>query len=345
MGEQEWFNQDFYKILGVKKDADSKEIKKAYRKLARKWHPDQNPGDAKAEETFKEISEAYSVLSDKEQRERYDAIQQMAAGGARFAPGAGGGGGGGFEDMFGGMFGGGGPQYSAYGGGTPNAQFQSGGGGGFEDILSSLFGGASGGGGFGGGSGGGFGGFQQAPQPQPGQDLTASTTISFRQAYEGTSLRLNIGNKAVTAKIPAGVRDGQKIRLRGKGGPGVAGGPNGDVVITVTVKQDPFYQVDGTNLRVRLPISYPEAVLGAHATVPLPDGTKVKVKVPEGSSSGRVLRVRERGLKKGKKSGDLLVELSIVVPDKETPELKDLAEKMRSELDGWDPRAQLTERK
>ena len=339
MGEQEWFNQDFYKILGVKKDADSKEIKKAYRKLARKWHPDQNPGDAKAEETFKEISEAYSVLSDKDQRERYDAIQQMAAGGARFAPGAGGGAGG-FEDIIGGMIGGGGrSQYGGYGAGGPGPQFQSGGGGGFEDILSNLFGGG------GGGGGGGFGGFQQAPQPQAGQDLTASTSITFRQAYEGTSLRLNVGNKAVTAKIPAGVRDGQKIRLRGKGGPGVAGGPSGDIVIAVSVKPDPFYQVEGADLRVKLPISNPEAVLGAQATVPLPDGSSVKVRIPEGSSSGRVLRVRDRGLKKGKKRGALLVELSIALPPKETPELKELAEKMRSELGDWDPRAQLTERK
>ncbi len=343
MGEQEWFNQDFYKILGVKKDADSKEIKKAYRKLARQWHPDQNPGDLKAEEKFKEISEAYSVLSDKDQRERYDAIQQMAAGGARFAPGAGGAGGGGFEDMFGGMFsGGGGPQYA--GGGGPNIQFQTGGdAGGFEDILSSLFGGA-GGGGFG-GRGGGFGGFQSAPPPTPGADLAAETTISFRESYEGTSLRLTVGNKNLTANIPAGVRDGQKIRLRGKGGPGSGGGPNGDVVITVNVQKDPFYLTEGTNLRVKLPISYPEAVLGAQASVPLPDGSNVRVKVPAGSSSGRVLRVRGRGLKKGKKRGDLLVELSIVLPEAESPEMLELVEQMKTQMDDWDPRRKLAERK
>lgn len=338
MGEQEWFNQDFYKILGVAKDADSKEIKKAYRKLARQWHPDQNPGDAKAEERFKEITEAYTVLSDAEQRERYDAIQQMAAGGARFAPGAGGQGG--FEDMFGGMFGGAGGGYPQ---GSPNIQFQTSGGGGFEDILSSLFGG--GGGGFspsGAGAPGGspFGAYG-APQPAAGADLTAETTISFQDAYEGTSLRLNIGDRTVTAKVPAGVRDGQKIRLRGKGGPGSGGGPPGDVVITVKVKPDPLYSVEGNNLRVRLPISYSEAVLGAQASVPLPDGTSVRVRVPEASSSGRVLRVRERGLKKGKKKGDLLVELSIVLPPKENAETKELAEKLAAANPDWNPRADL----
>ncbi len=340
MGEQEWFNQDFYKILGVKKDADSKEIKKAYRKLARQWHPDQNPGDQKAEEKFKEISEAYSVLSDPDQRERYDAIQQMAAGGARFAPGAGGGGG--FEDMFGGMFGGGGQ--AGFGGG-PNVQYQTSGGagGGFEDILSSLFGGGAGpqsgyapSGGF-----SGFGGGQRGPAAAPGADLTAQTTISFQEAYEGTSLRLNVGSKTLTANIPAGVRDGQKIKLRGKGGPGTGGGPNGDVVITVHVKKDPTYQVEGANLRVRLPISYPEAVLGAQVSVPLPDGTDVKVKVPAGSSSGRVLRVRDRGMRKGKHRGDLLVELSIVLPPHESEELKDLTEKLGEQLGDWDPRANI----
>lgn len=330
MGEQEWFNQDFYKVLGVKKDADSKEIKKAYRKLARKWHPDQNPGDSKAEEKFKEIGEAYSVLSDPEQRERYDAIQQMAAGGPRFAPGAGGGGGG-FEDMFGGMFGGAAP--GGFGGGS-GAQYQTSGGG-FEDILSSLFGGGQPQGAPAGFSG--FGG-PRGPAATPGQDLNAQTSISFREAYEGTSLRLTIGDQTVTAKIPAGVKDGQKIKLRGKGGPGTGGAPNGDVVITVHVKADPFYAVEGSNLRVKLPISYPEAVLGDRASVPLPDGTDVRVKIPENSSSGRVLRVRDKGLRKGKHRGDLLVELSIVLPPHESEEMTKLVQQLGEQMQGWDPR-------
>ncbi|WP_350258447.1 DnaJ C-terminal domain-containing protein [Scrofimicrobium sp. R131] len=327
MGEQDWFNQDFYQTLGVKKDADSKEIKKAYRKLARQWHPDQNPGDLAAEEKFKQISEAYSVLSDPEQRERYDAIQQMAQGGARFTPGSGGGGG--FEDMFGSMFNGAGR------GGT--YQFQtSGGGGGFDDILSSLF---SGGGRGGRGPGAGYSSFGMPAQA--GADLTAQTTLSFRDAYLGTSIRLKVGERTLTANIPAGVRDGQKIRLRGKGQPGSGGGPAGDLVITVQVKKDPLYSVEGNNLRVRLPISFPEAVLGAQVAVPLPDGTSVKVKVPAGSSSGRVLRVGGRGMHRGKKRGDLLVELSIHLPAPDTTELKELAEQVQAAQGEWDPRANL----
>lgn len=330
MGEQDWFNQDFYKLLGVSKDADAATIKKAYRKLARKWHPDQNPDNAKAEETFKEISEAYSVLSDPEQRERYDSIRQMAAGGHRFAPGGAGPGGGGFEDLFGG----------AYGGGSPNMSYSTGGAGGFEDILSGLFGGG-GGGGFGGFGGRGGSPFQAAPQPQKGADLAASTTISFRDAYEGTEMRLNIGGKPVTVRIPAGIRDGQKIKIAKQGQPGVNGGPNGDLKVTVTVTPDPLYAVDGNNLRVKLPISYPEAVFGAQVEVPLPDGSSVKVKVPADSSSGRTLRVRNRGLKKGRKRGDVLIDLSIVVPPTFTDAEKELVEQLAALQDKWDPRAEI----
>lgn len=330
MGEQEWFNQDFYKTLGVSKDADATEIKKAYRKLARKWHPDQNPGDPKAEEKFKEISEAYSVLSDKEQRERYDAIQRMAGGGARFSAGPSGAGNtGGFDDLFGSMFGGGGrPGAGGYGGyGNPNVQYQASGGGGFDDILSGLFGGG--------------GGFSRAPQPARGSDLSGAASISFRQAYEGTSVKMTVGGKALTAKIPAGVRDGQKIRLRGKGGPGQNGGPAGDLLITVSVEKHPFYSLEGSDLRVKLPISYPEAVLGARVEVPLPDGGSVKLKVPANSSSGKVLRVRKRGLSKGGRPGDILVELAVAVPKDPSPEVTQLVNDMAARLENWDPRAEM----
>lgn len=332
MGEQDWFNQDFYKTLGVKRDADANEIKKAYRKLARQWHPDQNSGDPKAEEKFKEISEAYSVLSDKEQRERYDAIQQMASGGPRFAAGAGGQGGpAGFEDLFGGM-------YGSRGGGGPNIQFQTSGDAGFEDILSGLFGGGGRPGGFDFSQGRGY----SRPQPAtPGPDLTGRASISFREAYEGTSVKMTVGGRPLTAKIPPGVRDGQKIRLRGKGGDGTGGGPSGDLIITVTVAKNPFYEIEGNNLRVKLPVSYPEAVLGTNVSVPLPDETEVKIKVPAGSSSGRVLRVRKRGLHKGKKRGDLLVELSIVLPPTTDAEAKKLVEELADLQGGWDPRAGL----
>ncbi len=336
MGEQDWLDQDFYSVLGVKKDANDKEIRKAYRKLARKWHPDQNQGDKEAEAKFKQIGEAYGVLSDKEQRERYDAIRAMAAGGPRFT--AGGPDGGGFEDMFGGMFGGD-PrvQYQTRGGGPGFA----GGGGGFEDILSSLFSGGGGGGGFGG-----------PPQPQKGADLTTATTITFKQAYQGETLQFNLDGKTMKVRIPAGVKDGQKIRLKGKGQPGMAGGPAGDLVVNVSVRKHPVFTLDGTNLRVKIPVSYPEAVLGAAVDVPLPDGTTVGVKVPAGSSSGQVLRLRGRGLQKGKNKGDVLAELQVVTPDQKDLEklgetaaedVKQTVEKLKEQMQGWDPREELME--
>lgn len=335
MAEQDWLDQDFYKVLGVDKKADDKEIRKAYRKLARKWHPDQNAGDAKAEAKFKEIGEAYAVLSDKEQRERYDAIRAMGAGGPRYT---GGGAGGGFEDMFGGMFGG--------GQGGPGVRFQNSGGGGFgaDDILSSLFGGGFGGaqqGASGGSPFGGFGGQYAAPQPEKGADLTTSTTLSFKQAYQGETLQFALDGKTMKVRIPAGVRDGQKIRLRGKGQPGVAGGPAGDLVVKVTVEKSSVFSMEGSNLRVKVPVSYPEAALGAKVDVPLPDGTSVGVKVPAGSSSGRVLRLRGRGVKKGSKQGDVLVELQIATPPQLSEQAVQAVEQLREALSDWDPREAL----
>ena len=268
----------------------------------------------------------------------------MGSGGPRYT---GGGAGGGFEDMFGGMFGGGAGQ------GGPNVRYQTsgGGGGGFggaEDILSSLFGGGGGSSPFGsGGSGGGspFGGFgggqYAAPQPQKGADLTTSTTLTFKQAYEGETLQFALDGKSMKVRIPAGVRDGQKIRLRGKGQPGVSGGPAGDLVVKVSVEKSPVFTMDGANLRVKVPVSYPEAALGATIDVPLPDGTKVGVKVPANTSSGRVLRVRERGVKKGSKRGDVLVELQVSTPSRLSDDAKATIEELRTELGTWDPREAL----
>ncbi|WP_099332352.1 DnaJ C-terminal domain-containing protein [Actinomyces minihominis] len=328
MAEQDWLDQDFYKVLGVDKKADEKEIRKAYRKLARKWHPDQNAGDAKAEAKFKEIGEAFAVLSDKDQRERYDAIRAMGAGGAPFQ-GAGGGQAAGFEDLFGGMF----------GGGAPGGQYQGGGAGfgGAEDIFSSLFGGGNAS--FGGGSP--FGGQRAAPRPQKGGDISTSTTLTFKQAYEGETLQFTMDGKSMKVRIPAGVRDGQKIRLRGKGQPGVAGGPAGDLVVQVAVEKSAAFTMDGANLRVKVPVSYPEAALGARIDVPLPDGTKVGVKVPANTSSGRVLRVRERGVKRASKRGDVLVELQITTPAELSEGAKASIEALAAELGNWDPREAL----
>lgn len=286
MASQDWLEKDFYRMLDVSKDASDAEIKKSYRKLARKYHPDSNPGDAAAEAKFKEISEAFSVLSDKEQREEYDQIRAMGAGGARFS--ASGAGGQGFEDVFGGMFGGGrgGHQFT----------YQQGGASGFEDIFG-MFGGGG------------------APRgPQPGRDIQASTTLDFETAVRGNTITLQTPSGNVKVKIPAGVSDGKRIKVRGKGEPSPNGGPQGDIILTVHVRKHPVFERDGDNLRVTLPVTFTEATLGATVEVPLLGGGTVKLKVQPGTPSGRVLRVKGRGVQTAKSVGDLLAEVQVVVP-------------------------------
>ncbi|MFJ5695188.1 DnaJ C-terminal domain-containing protein [Arthrobacter sp. NPDC093125] len=294
MASQDWVDKDFYKILGVAKDASDADIKKAYRKLARQYHPDTNSGDAVSEKKFKDISEAYSVLSDPEERQQYDAIRAMG-GGARFAPhGAGSSANGGFEDLFGGLFTGGGGRHS---GGFSTA-------GGIPPEFADLFGG-----GFGGA--GGPAGYQRAPQK--GADRTATTSISFAGSIRGTTIGLREPDgEVIDVRIPPGIRDGQKVRVRGKGQYGPAG--NGDLMVTVNVKPHDFYMRDGDNLRIHVPVTFPEAALGADIEVPTIDGDNVRVRVPAGTPSGRTLRVKGRGVKTSKGTGDLLVTIDVAVP-------------------------------
>lgn len=333
-GGQDWLEKDFYAILGVAKDADETAIKKAYRKLARQYHPDQNGGDPAAEARFKEVGEAYSVLSDPGEREQYDSLRAMATGGARFAGGPAGPGGGGFEDVFSGMFGGG------AGGPRPRYATPAGGGAeGFEDIFASMFGGgAAPGAGYGGGYGGrraGFGG------PERGTDLHASLTIPFRTAVEGGEMSVTVEGRPLTVRIPAGVRNGQKIKLRGKGRPGVGGGEPGDLVVDVTVPENPVYGIDGRDLTITVPISFSEAALGSTIAVPTFDGGTVKVKVPAGSPSGKKLRVRGKGIKAKAGAGNLIVTLEVVVPDRLTPKAKEAVEAFAAATADADPRASL----
>ncbi|HEY0119471.1 MAG TPA: DnaJ C-terminal domain-containing protein [Cellulomonas sp.] len=318
MTGQDWLEKDFYAVLGVPKDADQPAIKKAYRKLARQLHPDHNPGDPTAEAKFKDIGEAYSVLSDAEQRQQYDQLRAMT-GGARFTAGsrAGGPGGAGFEDVFGGLFGG--------GGGGSRVRYSTGGGG-FEDVLGGLFGG---------------GGFGQARGPRRGVDLTASTVLPFRTAAAGSTVSLSVEGRTVNARIPAGVKDGQKIRLRGKGRPGDPGAEPGDLVITVSVEPHPVFAADGTNLKVTVPVAFDEAALGATIEVPTLDGTPVKVKVPAGTPSGRTLRVKGKGIVTPKATGDLLVTVQVVVPQKLTPAAREAVQAFGIATSGEDPRREL----
>ena len=344
MSEQDWFSKDFYKVLGVDKTADKKAITKAYRKLARKWHPDQNPGDKTAEAKFKEIGEAYAVLSNDEDRKRYDAIRAMAGGGARFSAGSGGTGG--FEDLFGSFNGGG------FGGGH-NVRFQTsgmpGGGAGFEDILSGLFGGGGGAGArFGGdpfGSSFGAGGHAQqaAPAPEKGGTVRAKLSISFRQALNGATLTIKVGGSPIKVRIPAGIKDGQKVRVKGHGKPGVNGGPAGDLEVAVTVKPHPVYTREGNDLVVTLPVTVSEAILGTVVDVPMIDGNTATVKVPAGSSSGTEIRVRGGGVKTSKATGDLIARVAIRVPEKPSRELKKLAKELAAAEGDLDVRASLAE--
>lgn len=292
MASQDWFEKDFYAVLGVTKDVSEAELKKAYRKLARQYHPDSNPGDAAAEARFKEISEANSVLSDAAQRAEYDQVRAMGSG-ARFTAG---GAPGGFDDVFGGMFGGG-----ARGGQRPPQ-------GGYEDIFGGMFGNGR----FGQTSGGfrGYGG------PTKGRDQAASVGLEFMTAIQGDTVTLERpgGGKPIQVKIPAGVADGQKIRLRGKGEPSPDGGEAGDLVLTVQVRKNPVFERDGIHLRVDVPVTFVEAALGATIEVPTLGGSPVKLKVAPGTPSGRVLRVKGRGVTTSKGTGDLLATVQVAVP-------------------------------
>lgn len=324
MASQDWFDKDFYAVLGVSKDVTEADLKKTYRKLARKYHPDSNPGDAAAEAKFKEISEAYAVLSDTEQRQEYDQIRAMGSG-ARFT--AGGQSAGGFEDVFS-MFGqgrGGNARYSA----------------GDYDDLFSMFG--QGGGGFGSGRfGQPTGGFRGYGGPTRGADVTARTTLDFMTAAKGETITLQgEDGKPFKVKIPAGVADGQKIRLRGRGRPSPDGGENGDIVVQVAVRPHPVFHRDGLNLRVTVPVTFTEAALGATIEVPTLDGEVVKLRVAPGTPSGRVLRVKGRGIQTQKGTGDLLAEVQVAVPAHLDGAAKEALERFQELEPDENPRADL----
>ncbi|MDR0432301.1 MAG: DnaJ domain-containing protein [Bifidobacteriaceae bacterium] len=325
MAGQDWFEKDFYKTLGVPKDADEGAIKKAYRRLARKLHPDANPDNAAAEERFKDVGEAYAVLSDPQQRQQYDAVRAMAGGGARFSAGPGGAGGaGGFEDVFSGMFGGQRVRYSSSAGGID-----------LDDLLSGL-------GGMGGRPGrGGFGAYPGGPSAMSGRDVPASATLPFRQAAEGATVSLSVSGRTVNTRIPPGVSDGAKIRIKGKGEPGPAGGNPGDIILTVHVTPHPVFALDGKNLRLTVPVTFAEAALGARIEVPTLDGAKVSVKVPAGTPSGRVLRAKGRGIATAKGTGDMLITIQVAVPSRLSGEAKQAVEAFREATANESVRADL----
>ncbi len=326
MASQDWFDKDFYKVLGVDKGVSAADLKKTYRKLARQYHPDSNPGDTKAEAKFKEISEAYAVLNDPDQREEYDQIRAMGSG-ARFT--AGGQGAGGFEDVFSrfGQSRGG----ASAGGGMP---------GGFDDFFSVF---EQQGTGFGSGRfGQTSGGFRGFGGPQRGADVTARTTIDFVTAAKGETITLQgEDNKPFKVKIPAGVADGQKIRLRGRGRPSPDGGEAGDIVVTVAVRPHPVFARDGQNLRLTVPVTFTEAALGATIEVPTLGGEPVRLRVAPGTPSGRVLRVKGRGIQTQKGTGDLLAEVQVAVPAHLDDAARDALERFQAVEPKENPRGDL----
>ncbi|HEY7717411.1 MAG TPA: molecular chaperone DnaJ [Pedococcus sp.] len=385
MTSSDWANKDFYKVLGVGKDASADDIKKAYRKLARANHPDSHPGDKAAEERFKSIAEAYDVIGDKEKRKQYDEMRSAFAGGfGPFTTTGGGPGGHTFDvnDLFGGRGGGGG--------------------GGFGDLFGTMFG------------GGGGGGRTTRTQARRGADIETEATIGFAEAIDGVtvSLRLSsdapcpdcsgtgakagtmprvcpecegvgmraasvggaftmnetcpacggrglvvddpcptchgsgrgLSNRTISARIPAGVKDGQRIRLRGKGASGERGGPPGDLYVTVKVAPHQLFGRRGDNLTLTVPVSFDEAALGADIKVPTLGGAPVTVKIPHGTPNGRTFRVRGKGApRKDGHRGDLLVTVEVQVPAHLDDAARSAVEAFRQATGGGDLRGKLFE--
>ncbi len=319
--------RDPYDVLGVSKSASAADIKSAFRKQAKKLHPDANKHDPKAASRFAELNAAYEILGEAEKRKAFDRGEIDAEGKPRFqgfegfgaGPGGGFGGEGVFETF---SFGPGGSQRS-------RGRARGGGFGGFEDILKDVFSGARGG-----RSGGGF------QQPAHGGDLTATVTITLAEAAKGTKRRVQLPTgKEVEVKIPAGLAEGQQIRLKGQGVAGARGRP-GDVLITVSVAPHPLFQRDGVDLRLELPVTLYEAVLGGKVRVPTLDGA-VELAIPAGTSAGRTFRLKGKGFPSKDTTGDLLATVRIVLPEGGDAELEELMRKWR-EKRPYDPRKGMT---
>lgn len=317
--------KDYYAALGVSESATPEEIKKAYRKLARKYHPDVSK-EKDADTKFKDVGEAYEVLKDPEKRAEYDQLRKYGASGDgsfERPPGwrsASGFGGGGYTEADAGQF---------------------------SDFFEEIFGGRRGGpGGFGGG------GFRQQTMNRRGEDVHARLSLFLEEAFHGCEKQvqyiiheldsygqLAARKKTLKVKIPAGMKDGQHIRLKGQGSPGIGGGANGDLFIEVELAPHPHFTVEGRDLLITVPVAPWEAALGASVTVPTLGG-KVNVKVPKGSNSGRKLRLKGKGLP-GKHPGDQIVVLQVVMPEQHSDEAQSLYEQLARVESHFNPRSKL----
>jgi len=298
MAAKDLYEKDFYKVLGASKSDDQASIKRKYRALVKDLHPDTNHGDNAKEERFKAVSEAYEILSDVKKRAEYDEARSLFEKGGFRAPQ----GGGGFQ---GGDFG------DVFGGGNP------------QDIFANLFGGGRRG-------------------PRKGQDLQTEATITFRESVFGTTLDLRLGTdrgqtQNISARVPTGVNDGAKIRVKGKGAPGEAG--PGDLFIQLHVKPHPIFSRKGENLVITLPVTFAEAALGADIKVPTLSGEDVTVRIAPGTPNGRTLRVKGRGIVKGSATGDLLVTVEVQVPQRVDGKALDALKKFAEETSSQDVRS------
>jgi curved DNA-binding protein len=310
--------KDYYKILGVDKNADEKEIKRAYRKLAREYHPDVNPDNKQAEARFKEANEAYEVLGDSEKRQKYDRLgaNWNAYQGAGRDPS-------GFDWS----------QWTTAGPGGPRVNVQYGdinemfGQGGFSDFFQSIFGGQYG------GSSASFGrGAQYQPRPARGQDLEHPVEITLEEAFHGTQRVLSMDNRRIEVKIPAGVRSGSKVRVAGEGYPGAAGGSAGDLFLVVQVLSHPAFERKGDDLQTDAPISLYTAVLGGEVLVTTLTG-KATLSIPAGTQPGQTFRLRGQGmpnLREPEKRGNLLVKVQVRLPKQLTDQERQLFQELAS---------------
>lgn len=320
--------RDPYDVLGVPKSASPADIKKAYRQLAKKYHPDRNKDDAKAKERFAEINTAYEIVGDEKKKAQFDRGEIGPDGKPRFSGFEGFGAGAGPGGFTRGYRSGGGPgeQHFEFNfGGAPGG----GGAGGFDasDIFSELFGG---------------GRRRAAAAPSRGDDVVATATVPLETIAKGGAARVILpSGRTLEVKIPAGVDDGQTIRLRGQGQPGARGGDSGDALVTVKAAAHPLFKLEGRDLRLELPVTIYEAALGARVATPTLDGA-VELAIPPGSNGGRTLRLRGKGLPaaEGKLGGDLYVTLKIMLPETQDA---DFEAKMRDLRDrhAYDPRKKM----
>lgn len=309
--------KDYYKTLGVSKDATDKDIKAAYRKLARKLHPDVNPNDKNAEQQFKEVNEAYEVLGDPEKRKKYDSLganwkdyeqYQHAGGGAPFTWG----------DRGGGARSSGGTTYRTA---TPEEFEQIFGDlGGASDFFRTFFGGA-----------GGFGGRGTSGAHLRGQDIEQPVQVTMQEAYTGTKRLLQKDGKKIEVDIKPGVRTGSRVRLAKQGGPGAGGGPAGDLFLNIQVLPDPRFERNGDDLTVEVPVDLYTALLGGEVAVPTPKGTNVMLKIPPETQNGKSFRLANKGMPKLNEPnafGNLYARVKVVLPDKLTKKEQELFQEL-----------------